>query len=926
MNWDEISLEEKGDFIKTCVRHNITNRDRIIELYNMSSLPSYEDEEESSNSPEETESEVGGGMPIENLGYNEWKKRIGEITGVNPDDDMDYNYKGYYDDDPGRAWQALRTANAPIEDGEEPQRPDFSDFFPEQYSFSASSRPANRTSNIGSLLSNSQGSDEINPLDDSSYTGMSGMRGMDRGEAMTNPAAGDYSTKDVSGNMYGPGGQLILKARALYDATHKANFMQRMKDPNRKTIKDWETSNVATHKLGWDTTDDGRAIVYPEVQEINGKLVDFTRPPYAPDAGYKSAVSRGDTIMTTPDVADWFTRNYKFMAPGFNQYSKGGHMYAYGTDDDDKNKDNIASVVGTKALVEPYLREGEHLVPAVYNYTTAEWMPYKQLPEVTITAKRNPDIPTDDYYLAHSPQRAAFQQLVAERPGYEGLRKFSTIAAMGPAAFMFAPYLGSLSGAAADVAWQGSKSALGAAGKLMMPSTWTTAIGLPTGVGAVADAGFLGSMAGHAFSDLTTKSNWQPGGKYNNDNWGGFQSGINLTLDASMLSPLAKAGTGAVKLANKGFGLVKEGFRDIANFTIKRNPVVKINNPISKDMTIDPEWTVANSKRIGYLPEGLISSLEGGSGIERGKLLTGNSVVSDNLFYNLFGQPRQWYMGNDPSLFLSDLEKVLAREKRYHIGRHAFIDDLPKQYETLFIEGTPFTTHVGEQPEFALRGLRNMFRFLDSPEYKLRYKGVSPKNLDSFITSIKDNLARSSKHFIDAPIVLPDKSLTSDMIDPLVKDLPYNNLVEQPYVAGYFTPGRKSLTVSSKRIPGIKPSNVYIHELAHTMYPSVKFHNVQPLSLSKEGHLLLQDKPDYMKYILDFDEQRSHAFEGLLDMFKQGYPLDINTIKNYLNLPDAAKPNGVVTLLKYFNKDDVANFMLGVRAYGGQLLSKKSKT
>lgn len=26
--------------------------------------------------------------------------------------------------------------------------------------------------------------------------------------------------------------------------------------------------------------DTGRAIVFPEVQEINGKLVDFTRPPY----------------------------------------------------------------------------------------------------------------------------------------------------------------------------------------------------------------------------------------------------------------------------------------------------------------------------------------------------------------------------------------------------------------------------------------------------------------------------------------------------------------------------------------------------------------------------------------------------------------------------------------------------------------------
>ena len=46
---------------------------------------------------------------------------------------------------------------------------------------------------------------------------------------------------------------------------------------------DWEDPRrIATHKMGHEyyPDDSGRAIVYPNVQEINGKLVDFTRPPY----------------------------------------------------------------------------------------------------------------------------------------------------------------------------------------------------------------------------------------------------------------------------------------------------------------------------------------------------------------------------------------------------------------------------------------------------------------------------------------------------------------------------------------------------------------------------------------------------------------------------------------------------------------------
>ena len=62
-----------------------------------------------------------------------------------------------------------------------------------------------------------------------------------------------------------------------------ANFVKRLLDLNRKSIPDWETkgAKIATHKLGW-AEDDRGAYVFPEVQEIDGQLIDFSRPPYAP--------------------------------------------------------------------------------------------------------------------------------------------------------------------------------------------------------------------------------------------------------------------------------------------------------------------------------------------------------------------------------------------------------------------------------------------------------------------------------------------------------------------------------------------------------------------------------------------------------------------------------------------------------------------
>lgn len=105
-----------------------------------------------------------------------------------------------------------------------------------------------------------------------------------------------------------------------------ANFVKRLLDPNRKSIQNWVNPlSVSTHKLGWATENTKQgAFVYPEIQEINGELIDFTHPSHRRSEAINSAIERRDTVRMTPKQAKWFTENYKQYYPSFK---KGGRIY-----------------------------------------------------------------------------------------------------------------------------------------------------------------------------------------------------------------------------------------------------------------------------------------------------------------------------------------------------------------------------------------------------------------------------------------------------------------------------------------------------------------------------------------------------------------------------------------------------------------------
>ena len=98
----------------------------------------------------------------------------------------------------------------------------------------------------------------------------------------------------------------------------KANFAKRLLDPNRKVL-DLGNGEIGTHKLSYAVNDKG-VVVYPEIQEINGELVDLSTDR---NAAYESAIQSGDyVIFPSEESAEWFTAdNYKHYFPGLEKYA-----------------------------------------------------------------------------------------------------------------------------------------------------------------------------------------------------------------------------------------------------------------------------------------------------------------------------------------------------------------------------------------------------------------------------------------------------------------------------------------------------------------------------------------------------------------------------------------------------------------------------
>lgn len=98
------------------------------------------------------------------------------------------------------------------------------------------------------------------------------------------------------------------------------DFVVRLQDPNRESVRNWEHDGIATHKMSYVTVDDGD-IIFPNVQKFHGVLTDFTNPILEWSRigidPLQNAINNGDTIQVQPGMGAYYTTHYKEKYPGF---------------------------------------------------------------------------------------------------------------------------------------------------------------------------------------------------------------------------------------------------------------------------------------------------------------------------------------------------------------------------------------------------------------------------------------------------------------------------------------------------------------------------------------------------------------------------------------------------------------------------------
>ena len=113
-----------------------------------------------------------------------------------------------------------------------------------------------------------------------------------------------------------------------YANKQNPNFIQRLHKKELDVIK-LNNGSVGSHLLSYTTIDDGRQLVYPKIQEINGELKLFDNDKDAIESAIKN---KNYIILNNKEEAELFTKNYKTKYPIFNtlSYKNGGNLIPSG--------------------------------------------------------------------------------------------------------------------------------------------------------------------------------------------------------------------------------------------------------------------------------------------------------------------------------------------------------------------------------------------------------------------------------------------------------------------------------------------------------------------------------------------------------------------------------------------------------------------
>ena len=124
----------------------------------------------------------------------------------------------------------------------------------------------------------------------------------------------------------GSGVSRLSDMRSIYneDIDHALssdkNFVQRLNDyPNTPAIEN-EDGTVSTHLMN-SAEIDSRGVVWPSIQEREGKLIDHRDKEWA---GLDEAIAQNDTLQMHPVTARYYAENYKKFYP--NIKAEGGNL------------------------------------------------------------------------------------------------------------------------------------------------------------------------------------------------------------------------------------------------------------------------------------------------------------------------------------------------------------------------------------------------------------------------------------------------------------------------------------------------------------------------------------------------------------------------------------------------------------------------
>lgn len=100
-------------------------------------------------------------------------------------------------------------------------------------------------------------------------------------------------------------------------------FMRRLNTNDTKVIHNPDGTHSSI-KMSYSEADD-KTFIYPEIQEIDGKLVDYSGDRRN---AMMQAVNSRDTIQVSKPVADWYTNNnYKSFYPNSKIFAYGGEEF-----------------------------------------------------------------------------------------------------------------------------------------------------------------------------------------------------------------------------------------------------------------------------------------------------------------------------------------------------------------------------------------------------------------------------------------------------------------------------------------------------------------------------------------------------------------------------------------------------------------------